>query len=103
MPDQHGTLFDARLAHCAGPKRFITDRCVYIAAAARHQTTQINDDSFGRKRFVACGRRTCIFATTAIHAGIEAEQLLTSEIKYGVYTSAASPLHFLYRPGNDRA
>ena len=34
MPNQDRALLNARLAHRAGPKRFITDRPVHVTAAA---------------------------------------------------------------------
>jgi len=74
VSDQHRTLLDARLAHGAGPKRFIMDCSMHILAAYRHQISQIDHDRFRRKRFAGGGRRTRVFAPTAFHAGIKTEQ-----------------------------
>ena len=80
MPDQHGALLDARLTHCAGPKRFGTDRLTVQLATVRHQSAQVGHHLFRRKGLARGGGGTRVFATTALHARIKAEQLLTAKM-----------------------
>ena len=69
---------------------------MHILAAYRHQISQIDHDGFRRKRFAGGGRRTRVFAATALHAGIKAEQLLTVEIRKFVDSRATRLLDLFH-------
>lgn len=57
---------------------------------------QIDHHRLGRKRFPARGRRADVFAAAALHAGVEAEQLLAFEIVEVVHAGPARFFHLGY-------
>src|SRR5207237_9530582 len=65
--------------------------------------SQIDHDSFRRKRFAGGGSWTRVFAATALHAGIKAEYLLTVEIRKLVDSRATRLLDLFHLQRHERA
>ena len=76
---------------------------MYILATYRHQISQVDYDGLRRKRLAGGSRRAGIFAATAFHAGVKAEQLLTIEVRKSVNSSATCLLDLFHIQGNQRA